>query len=189
MALKYKSKIPSVKLNNNQEIPIIGLGTWKSKPGEVADAVKNAIDAGYRHLDCAMAYKNEREVGQAIKAKIDEGVIKREDLFITSKLWCTYHPRSLVIPTLKQTLSDLGLDYVDLYLIHSPLSLQKGKGTENVPRNPDGTVVFSDVDYLETWLGMEEAVNLGLAKSIGLSNFNHYQIERLKFLRILPTKS
>ncbi|KAK4323141.1 hypothetical protein Pmani_006143 [Petrolisthes manimaculis] len=168
---------PSVKLNNGKKMPIHGLGTWKSKPGEVTQAVKDAIACGYRHLDCALVYGNEAEVGVAIKAKIEDGTVKREDLFITSKLWNTFHSKSLVVPTLKESLTNLGLDYLDLYLIHWPMGYKEGG--EKFPTNADGTTAFSDVDYIEAWQGLEDALSQGLVHSIGVSNFNKDQIERV----------
>ncbi|KAJ8971640.1 hypothetical protein NQ314_000603 [Rhamnusium bicolor] len=171
------AKVPNIKLNNGLEIPAFGLGTWKSKAGEVEQAVKDAIDIGYRHIDCAHVYGNEKEVGTALKEKFAEGVIKREDIFITSKLWNTYHRPDLVEKALRLTLQDLGLEYLDLYLIHWPHAY-KEEG-ENFPFDANGKIQFSDVDYVDTWNALEKCVNKGLTKSIGVSNFNKRQLERV----------
>lgn len=168
---------PTIKLNNGQNFPIIGLGTWKSKPGEVEQAVKDAIDAGYRHIDGAFIYGNETEVGNGIRAKIAEGVVKREDIFLTSKLWNTFHRPDLVVDACKKSLKNFGLDYLDLYLIHWPVGYEE-EG-ELFPRNADGTVRFSDVDFVDTWKAMEKCVELGLVRGIGLSNFNSQQVGRV----------
>jgi len=171
------AKVPNVQLSNGREIPIIGLGTWKSKPGQVLEAVKIALDTGYRHIDCALAYQNEAEVGQGIFEKIQDNTVKREDVFVTSKLWNTYHRREKVVECCERSLKSLGLDYLDLYLIHWPLAYQEGD--ELFPKNEKGEMLTSNIDYIDTWKGMEECYEKGLVKSIGLSNFNSEQIKRV----------
>lgn len=168
---------PKVKFYNDNVVPVIGLGTWKSQVGEVTKAVKDAIDIGYRHIDCAHVYGNEKEIGVALEAKIAEGVVKRTDLFITSKLWNTFHKPELVEPALKTTLENLGLKYLDLYLIHWPIAYKEGN--ELFPKNDDDSPALSNTDYVDTWKAMEALVEKGLVKNIGVSNFNSEQIERL----------
>ena len=171
---------PTLTLSNGQKVPVLGLGTWQGgdDPGVVEQAVRDAVDAGYRHFDCAYIYGNEKEIGKALREKIAEGVVKREDLFITTKLWNTCHRKEKVVPTCKKSVENFGLDYVDLYLIHWPVSYaEDAKGL--FPVDKKGNPLYGNEDYTDTWRGMEECVKLGLTKSIGLSNFNSEQIERI----------
>lgn len=164
-------KAPVIELNDGNKIPVVALGTGRGTAAdtpidEVRQAVLWAIEEGYRHIDTAAIYQDEPQVGQGIADAIAKGLVKREDLFVTTKLWNDRHAQDQVMPALRESLERLGLDYVDLYLIHFPVAL-----------NADGSP--SNVDYVETWRGMEEAKKLGLAKSIGVSNFNSSQLDRL----------
>ncbi|ELU06173.1 hypothetical protein CAPTEDRAFT_162698 [Capitella teleta] len=180
--------VEHMRLSSGIDMPILGLGTWKSKPGEVENAVKAAIDAGYRHLDCAWIYGNEQEVGAALKSKIDEGVVKREDLFITSKIWNTKHRFEDALTNIKQSLSNLGISYLDLSLIHWPTSMKHDGNCDKFPRDDQGNVQHTNVSYLETWKALEKAMDDGLVKAIGLSNFNSRQIgEIISNARIQPS--
>ncbi|KGO41407.1 Aldo/keto reductase [Penicillium expansum] len=166
------------KLNTGAEIPALGLGTWQSQPGEVARAVFHAIKVGYRHIDAALCYGNENEVGQGIKEAIDAGIVKREDLFVTTKLWCSFHAR--VEEGLQQSLTDLGLDYVDLYLMHWPLAMNS-KGNHNIfPKLADGSRdIIHSHSHVTTWKSMEKLVGTGKVKAIGVSNYSVKFLEEL----------
>ncbi|EIM21377.1 2-methylbutyraldehyde reductase [Wallemia mellicola CBS 633.66] len=173
----------SFQLNNGKTIPSVGLGTWQSAPGEVANAVKYAIkDAGYRHIDGAFCYANEKEVGEGVKAS----GVPRSEVFLTSKLWCTYHTK--VEAGLDETLAELGTDYLDLFLIHWPVAMNPNGTDKRFPVRSDGSrdVIF-DRPIEDTWRDMEKLVDSGKAKSIGVSNFNKENLARiLKICRIKP---
>lgn len=166
-----------VTLFNGSKMPIVGLGTWLSKPGQVEAAVKAAIDCGYRHIDCAYAYANEAEVGAGLKEKFDANVVKREDIFITSKIWNTKHHPDDVEDACDITLKNLQLSYVDLYLMHWPMAYQRG--TNDFPKDDKGQFIAEDVDYVDTYLAMEKLVKNGKCKAIGLSNFSMKMIKRV----------
>ena len=172
-------------LNSGELMPVIGLGTWKADPNTVGRAVSIALRNGYKHFDCAAVYGNEKEVGKALSAS----TVPREALFVTSKLWNSEHAPEDVRPAVTQTLCDLQLDYLDLYLVHWPQAFAKVANTHaGFPKQPDGSIVYDFTTSIETtWGAMEKLVDCGLVKSIGLSNFNQEQIETvLRVARIKP---
>ncbi|XP_031616542.1 1,5-anhydro-D-fructose reductase-like [Contarinia nasturtii] len=181
---------PTIRLNNGYEMPVIGLGTFESTSGDAERAVKDAIDAGYRHIDTAFLYGNEVEVGNAIRSKIEDGVIKREDIFVTTKLWSTFHEPDQVEKAFQRSFDNLNLDYIDLYLMHYPVAYRRVLQNIRLPSDDvnafyvfpvdkNGNTLTEDVDYVDTWRAMEKLIETGQVRSIGISNFNSEQTERI----------
>jgi alcohol dehydrogenase (NADP+) len=174
----------SATFANGDRMPLLGLGTWKSAPGDVGAAVREAIRLGYRHIDCASVYGNEPEVGEAIQGAIAAGEVRREELWITSKLWCNAHGRDPVEPALRRTLADLGLAWLDLYLIHWPVPIKPGVA---FPSSGDDLLPPAQVPLGSTWEGMEAAQEAGLTRHIGVSNFSSRKLhDLLAHCRIRP---
>ena len=163
-------------INGTATIPSLGLGTWKSTPKEAAQAVSTAINIGYRHIDCASIYQNQKEIGTAIAEALD-GKIKREELWITSKLWNNAHAKKHVQPALERTLKDLQLDYLDLFLIHWPIHF---KPDVMFPKRPEEFLAPETIPIIETWRAMEKMVQKGLCRFIGVCNFNLPRLVELK---------
>ena len=166
----------TVRLSNGASMPLLGLGTWQAPKGEVGAAVAAALKVGYRHIDCAAIYGNEKEVGVALAAALGSGM-RRKDVFVTSKLWNSEHAPEHVRAACVQTLADLQLEYLDLYIIHWPQQMAKTAGsTAAIPKDADGNVKYAYVPLLETWRALEALVDEGLVKAIGVSNFNAKQL-------------
>lgn len=183
--------VPTVKLNNGQLMPVLGLGTYLATEGQCEQSIKDAIDAGYRHFDTAYFYGNEVEVGNGVRAKIAEGTIKRNDVFIVTKLWNSFHAPELVKGACQKSMANLNLGAIDLYLMHSPMAYKYGGGWDEadlLPKDADGNILpDNDTDYIDTWRAMEKLLADGLVRGIGVSNFNSEQIERLlKSAKIAP---
>ena len=157
--------------NGSGEIPALGFGTSLSDNSKTRNAVKTAVEVGFRHLDAAERYRNEAEVGAALKELFAAGTVRRDDLFVTTKLWNNNHRPERVRPALQASLNRLGLDAVDLYLVHTPFAFKPGDDQD--PRDPDGAVVYDDgVTLAETWSAMENLVDEGLTRAIGLSDID-----------------
>nr|XP_051690730.1 aldo-keto reductase family 1 member C15 isoform X2 [Oryctolagus cuniculus] len=175
MDLKHSQ---SVKLNDGHFMPALGFGTFAPKPipkSKAFEFTKVAIDAGFRHIDAAYLYENEEEVGAAIREKIADGTVKREDIFYTTKVWATFLRPELVRTSLEKSLKKLQLDYVDLFLIHIPIPMKPGD--DPLPQDAKGQIILETVDLRDTWEALEKCKEAGLTKSIGVSNFNCKQLE------------
>ena len=175
-------------------MPVVGLGLWKIDPANVAQAVYDAIKAGYRHLDSAADYGNEAEVGEGIKRAIDDGLCTREELWVTSKLWNTFHREEHVAAACRKSLDDVGLDYFELYLVHFPIALKYVDFADRYPPewlfDPSAEAPTMQRDLVplsETWSAMERLVDDGLARHIGVCNYNTGLLHDLmSYARIKP---
>ncbi|GBB89242.1 hypothetical protein RclHR1_15920004 [Rhizophagus clarus] len=187
------SENPTINLNpTGHPMPLVGVGMWQVPNDKATDLVIEALKLGYRLVDCASDYGNEKEIGIALKKAFDEGIVKRQDIFVTSKLWNTNHHPKHVRQAFERTLKDLQLDYLDLYLIHFPIALKyvdpdaRKAGEWSDPHEKE--IVTEDVPIHETWKAMEELVDAGLVKNIGISNFNGgLLMDLLRYARIKPS--
>lgn len=180
-------KIARAKLGTGDAIPVIGLGTFGSDNYDnetIARAVRRAVEMGYRHIDCASVYGNEREIGRVLGEMFAEGTVKREELWITSKVWNDRHDD--VAEACRQSLSDLGLEYLDLYLVHWPFPNHHAKGVTVDSRDPRA-VPYIHENYMRTWRAMERLADEGLVRNIGTSNMTRPKMELLlRDCRIRP---
>ncbi|XP_063223270.1 1,5-anhydro-D-fructose reductase-like [Bacillus rossius redtenbacheri] len=178
---------PYLELNNCSKMPIVGLGTFQCYGEAMEEALDAALEAGYRHIDTAYVYENEAAIGRALKRWLDSGRVKREDLFITTKLPNIGFKRERVEKYLRRSLEALQLSYVDLYLVHQTWGLLE-QGEDVLPRDDEGELLLDlTTDLVGVWKGMEDQVDAGRARSIGLCNHNARQIKRiLRAARIRP---
>ncbi len=181
--------VPKRRLYTGAKIPAVGLGTFgsdKYTAEEIAQAVYGAVSCGYRLIDCASVYQNEKEIGGALRRLFQEKIVKREELFVTGKVWNDMHGEGQVEVSCRQSLEDLGLEYLDLYLIHWPFPNAHAPGCDGDARNPDSRP-FSAEEYLSVWRQCERLVEQGLVRHIGMSNMTVQKLEAvLDHCRIRP---
>lgn len=173
--------VPFFTLSSGEKVPVVGMGTFgndRFTPDEVAAAVKGAAMAGYRFFDCAAAYQNEADIGIALQEAMAEGGIRREELFVSSKVWNDMHGRGDVLIALARTLKDLRLDYLDGYMVHWPFPNYHPPGCARDYRNPNSRPFLID-EFMETWEQMERLVDLGLVRHIGVSNMTQPKLAKL----------
>ena len=182
-------RVPKRKLYTGEEIPCIGMGTFGSDrftPDQISSAVAGAIRCGYRLFDCASVYGNEEQIGRVFAQAFAEGVVRREELHITSKVWNDMHGKGDVLLSLAKTLKDLQLDYVDTYFLHWPFPNYHAPGCDGDSRNPDSKP-FSVAEFMATWRQLERIHDMGLARNIGMSNMTIPKLEAvLPLCRVKP---
>jgi alcohol dehydrogenase (NADP+) len=176
----------SIILSTGAKMPRIGLGTWKAEPNKVGQAVKYALTEGnYRQVDCAAIYLNEKEIGQTLFEVFSGQRLKREEAFITSKLWNSQHARLNVVKACKKSLSDLKLEYLDLYLMHWGLAIPDDEDSE--PLDGNGWLMTEKIPIRETWEAMEKLIKSGLVRAIGVANFTAPMLlDLLAYAKIKP---
>lgn len=170
-----------VQLPSGDNIPILGLGTYLSPSEKIETAILSALEAGYRHIDCAAIYGNEKEIGAALQKAFKK--YPREELWITSKLWCDSHAPEAVLPALTKTMNDLGVDYLDLYLMHWPVALKSGV---ELPQCHDDYIALEEVPLRSTWKAMEDCADKELVRNIGVSNFSTKKLQALLSTAAIP---
>lgn len=175
-----------IELNSGSKIPIIGLGTWNTKGFSLQSAIAEAVKVGYRHIDTAYVYENEVDVGKALKRVFKAGECTRDEMFVTTKLWNTYHRADLVRTGCFQSLERLQLDYIDLFLMHTPCAYKEGTG-ELRPRDESQNVSFSNANFEDTWRQMKKLQQEGVVRNIGVSNFNIKQLKIILATGIVPS--
>jgi alcohol dehydrogenase (NADP+) len=168
--------MPSLAFANGDAMPALGLGTWRLPAEQTAATVRTALELGYRHIDAAAIYGNEAQIGAALGDAMAAGLVRREQLWITSKLWNDCHEPQEVRPALERTLRDLGLEQLDLYLMHWPVAHRRGVA---MPSSAADQLSLEQIPLAATWAAMEELVSAGLTRQIGVSNFNLPKLKAL----------
>ncbi|GJE89780.1 aldo/keto reductase [Phanerochaete sordida] len=183
---------PSLRLRDGAEFPQIGMGTWKHNGEKAINAVYTGLQVGYRLIDGACDYGNEKECGEGLRRALADGFVRREDVWVVSKLWNTFHHKENVKEAVQRSLSDWGVSYFDLYYVHFPISLKYVSPAERYPPGwyVDGKskVEHDPAPFRETWEALEELVDLGLIKHLGVSNMcSALLMDLMSYARIKPS--
>jgi diketogulonate reductase-like aldo/keto reductase len=180
-------RFTKLALNSGSAIPALGFGTLIPDPADARNAVAAALEAGFRQLDCAERYRNETVIGEVLQRMFQEGNVKREEVFVATKLWNTNHRPERVRPAFEASLGRLQLDYVDLYLVHTPFAFKPGD--EQDPRDANGKVLYDEgVTLLDTWRAMESLMDTGRCRAIGLADLGLEKLREIfEAARIKPS--
>uniref|UniRef100_A0A1I7UUI7 Aldo_ket_red domain-containing protein n=1 Tax=Caenorhabditis tropicalis TaxID=1561998 RepID=A0A1I7UUI7_9PELO len=182
--MNHKGDMPiadTVRLNSGFEMPVVAFGTWQIPRSIAAERVREALEAGYRHIDCALSFKNQPEIGAGIQEWCKIRKVRREELFLSSKIWNTFHSRAKCMEQVDMMLEDFNTRYMDLVVIHWPFGWAEDEPGERGmwPRGNDGKFRKSEIDFLETWTALEDIHRTGKIRAIGLANFSLEQVDRI----------